>query len=710
MATHSVTGPDGVTYEVTAPESASDADVLNFVQQQHAVTRPDTLTGTATPDPITGSSDTAVRWLTAGASDPIRAAMYAGTRSLLGPAHGERDQTFGQNYQSKIDELRAQASNFRAEYPILNAASAVAGGLIPAAVGVGTPATGASLGRAMATGAGIGGITGGVAGASDSNGSPLTDALIGVGLGTAIGAAVPLGAELVSPVTSALSRSVIPGSVDTQALERLGGRFNQSARAGGPGVPEATAMLTDPSINMGKPLSLADLGGTVQGLAGKVSRVPGESSQIATDFLGGRNSGAGPRIVGDINAVSPMSAFETGQQLAQQRSTNAAPLYQQAYGAPPINPDIVYDGGALDQLMSRPSMGQAANRALSLAQEEGRNPASLGIGFNPAGDPIFEQVPSWQTLDYVKRGLDDVLNSHRDPTSGRLVRDESVNAIDNTRREFINILDQNNPQYAAARQTWGGPTEALAAMKQGQSFRNYSPEELNNMFSSPPAHGGLTPNQQEFFRVGAFNTLRQGAGRTGTATGVIGNNAVNSRGADYLTTQLRPLFDTAAEANAFVQRMTHENTMLNTSSSILGNSATAARQMEDHAGHTGPGALANAATMFGAMAVGEPMVAAAQAPRLLSALSQVGERSADNPAVNAATARLLFNSDPQTNQATLARLLALGNRSRLRDPAIFGASQAAAQNYPTLLKSGLTLAQMLGIGGSGVASTAGAAR
>ncbi len=410
----------------------------------------------------------------------------------------------------------------------------------------------------------------------------------------------------------------------------------------------------------GKPLALADQP-QFQGLAGTVARAPGESNLIANDFLGNRMSGMGPRIVGDINAVSPDSAFATGQQLAQQRSANAAPLFQQAYAQPPLNPDLIAPGGALDNMMSRPSMVSAANRALSLAQEEGRNPLSLGITFNQAGDPVFEGVPSWQTLDYLKRGLDDVLNSHRDSTTGRLVRDESVNAIDSTRRQFLGLMDQENPVWAQARAAWGGPSEALAALKQGADFRSYSPEELSHMFSAPSAQGGLTPNQQEFFRVGAFNALRQGATKTGTATGIIGSNAVNQRGATGMIDQLTPLFGNPADAAAFVNKMQMEHQILGSTGQLVGNSATAARLAQDAPpgaeGNPGLAALGNLAISGGAALRGEPFVAVTQVPSFFRNLGRIGANQVNRPEVQAAASRLLFNSDPQQISQTLARIM-----------------------------------------------------
>lgn len=670
MADYQITAPDGTAYQVTAPDGTSQADVLNMVQQQHApqasVPTPADMKSVDVPTAPEGALDKVANVLTMGAAQPMRAAMYAGTRALLGPgkdlATGEDEptQTFGENYQQKLDQLRAAASLYPSEHPIANALATGGGSLLLPASGVGTAAEGASLGKATLQSMGLGGVAGGISGAANSQGNPLRDAALGAGLGAAIGAPIPLAGQMVSPLTANLaSRIGGQGYAEAQAINQLKARAVEGNQVGLPSVPDLQQTFAD-AATAGKPLALADQP-QFQGLAGSVARAPGESNLIANDFLGNRMSGMGPRIVGDINDVSPNSAFATGQQLAQQRSTNAAPLYQQAYAAPPLNPDLIAPGGALDDLMNRPSMVSAANRALGLAKEEGRDPLSLGITFNQAGDPQFEGVPSWQTLDYLKRGLDDVLNSHRDSTTGRLVRDEGVNAIDSTRRQFVGLMDDNNPDYAAARQAWGGPSEALAALKQGQDFRTYSPEELTNMFSAPPRQGGLTPNQQDFFRVGAFNALRQGATKTGTATGIIGSNAVNQRGATGMVDQLTPLFNNPDDAAAFVNKMQTEHQILGSTNQIAGNSLTASRLAQDAApgaeGNPGLAALGHLSIGGGALLHGDPLLMATQVPSFFRNLGRVGANQANRPEVQAATARLLFNSDPQQVSQTLSQLM-----------------------------------------------------
>src|SRR3546814_19291831 len=107
-------------------------------------------------------------------------------------------------------------------------------------------------------------------------------------------------------------------------------------------------------------------------------------------------------------------------------------------------------------------MRAAYRNAARIAGEEGVEPRGLGLAFNDAGDVVFEETPAnMRTLDYIKRGLDDVLERYRDPTTGRLVLDNTGRAIDQTRRALLDELDNINPDYAKARAAWAGPSQNL---------------------------------------------------------------------------------------------------------------------------------------------------------------------------------------------------------------------------------------------------------
>jgi hypothetical protein len=287
-------------------------------------------------------------------------------------------------------------------------------------------------------------------------------------------------------------------------------------------------------------------------------------------------------------------------------------------------------------------MVQASQRALSLAREEGRDPASLGITFNTAGDPVFERVPSWQTLDYVKRGLDDVLNAHRDSVTGRLVRDEGVNATERTMQFFRDFMDANNPAYAPARAAWSGPSQSLAALKMGGGFANMAPDRIAHEISR------LDPGDQTFYRLGAANALKdQIAGK-----GPGGNEALALMGNRTRQDQLGAIFPDQASFQQFMTQVARpEAQMFQTRMNVIGGSPTGRRVAEDQ---TQSFARDIAAPLAVSIAAGHPTPMLSLLPRIGSFLQ--GETR--NPAVNTAAAQMLSSANPAANAATLAQILA----------------------------------------------------
>lgn len=622
-------------------------------------------------DALAGAAPTAADAFTFGLSNPVSAAGRALVQPLLPGGGG--GGTFGERYFRNLQQQRGDENAFAAENPVGSAVATglgylggggALGGVGRIASGI-APTLGQMVTRGALTGAGVGGVTG-------FSESPRTDALgiakdagIGAGVGAAIGGALPVAASAATPLAQALARRFSPNAIDRQAAQMIGGRVAQDVAASGPDPAAMAAELrTNPN------LSLMDVGGeNVRALGGKMSRMQGEPRQTVTGFLNQRDAEAGNRLTAAIDShlASGGPTFTVGQDLMRQRAQQTAPLWQKFYNAPALNPDTIVPGGALDNMMTRPAMVKAANNALNLAKEEGRNPASLGITFNEAGDPKFEAVPSWQTLDYVKRGLDDVLNSHRDGTTGRLVRDEGVNAIEATMRHFRDFMDANNPAYAPARAAWAGPSASAAAMKMGSGFASMAPDRIAFEI------GRLSPGEQEFYRLGAANALKsQIAGK-----GPGGNEALALTGNKTRQDQLAAIFPDQGSFQRFMDEVaTPEGKMFQTRQSVIGNSATGGRVAEDRAGSF---SLAHdiIAPMATSIAAQSPAPMLALLPRLANFLSET-----KHPEVNAAVARMLASSDPAQNMATLAQILA--RRAPLAPSIGAPASALGAAAYPRL--------------------------
>lgn len=512
------------------------------------------------------------------------------------------------------------------------------------------------MGLATTAGAMAGGPFG-VAGAVLGGAGGLTSQGAGeLGLPPSLQLAAGLAPALLGRPASALLRSP-----ETKAASLILSRLEADARAGG---PTAQTMGADLANANGAPLTLADVGGeATKGLAEKVATAPGEGRQIATQFLNDRDAAAGPRLVKalDDNISNGGDAFTTAKALGQQRAQAAAPLYEKAFAQNPIQSD------RLTQFLQDPIVQQGMARGIeiqrleALSKGEPFDPNFYTLKPNAEGLPQPQGIPNMRTLDAVKRGLDDILEGYRDPTTGRLNLDQRGRAINDVRASYLGELDKLNPDYAAARNAWAGPSQSMAAMRMGQNFRNMRPEQIADQIAN------MSDSEKQFFKLGAADALRQGVAKTSSG----GNEALRIVGNDYVKQQLRPLFSTDDAYSKFIGAAQNENRMFQTRQQMLGNSRTAMRLAEAQAegGEGGlPGAIATTTT---GLATGEHGLTALGLFRGVKPAWRA--MTAPSPATNAAAARMLFN--PAISQQALQQIMAarLGTRLPL-SPALMSPS------------------------------------
>jgi hypothetical protein len=135
---------------------------------------------------------------------------------------------------------------------------------------------------------------------------------------------------------------------------------------------------------------------------------------------------------------------------------------------------------------------------------------------NETGPQIeFNKAPTIQTWDYVKRGLDDVINNlPRDPF-GRPIMDERYRAINNTRKQLLNILKTERPEYGEALNTYAGPAAIKDAMDAGADFLNPHAEVTAASIAGVPERNGLpaipgyTDSEKQGYLAGVAQKIRE---------------------------------------------------------------------------------------------------------------------------------------------------------------------------------------------------------
>ena len=120
----------------------------------------------------------------------------------------------------------------------------------------------------------------------------------------------------------------------------------------------------------------------------------------------------------------------------------------------------------------------------------------------PMSEPVSTTVPTARTWDYVKRGLDDVIEGYRDKTTGKLVLDERGRATLRTLNALRDELKAANPAYGRALETSGDYLSSEAA------FRDAGKDIFNSNLSErqfAERFAKLSESSREAYKGGIAN-------------------------------------------------------------------------------------------------------------------------------------------------------------------------------------------------------------
>lgn len=432
----------------------------------------------------------------------------------------------------------------------------------------------AAAGAGIAERAGAAALQGATVGAmqpASTGGSYAGEKAIQMGSGALVGTAV-------EPLISAGGAAMkwLAGTKGTEALadkatQKIIARIDQSGAT-------AQDMLDLIATAPGKPLALADVGGeNLQGMVGRIYREPGEARDIIGKALRERDLNAGLRLAEDVNtAIGAGSVHDTGQALAAARAAAARPKYQAAFDRIVVTDD---EAAAVAHFIRDPIGQDALQRGMRVIElehlAEGKNfvPADFGVARDETGKfALLSDYTNLRLMDAVKRGYDEIVEDFRNQTTGRLEPTQYGRAVNLVRAAYTKTLREMYPRYAGALDAWSGPSRSIGAMKAGEGLLSRSPEEIAQRLKD------LTPNDREFYKLGAAATLRKKL----ATTGVSADEAKRIAGTQYIRDQLRPLFESDAAYDQFINSVLAEQTMYGTKQSVMGGSQTAAREAEDH--------------------------------------------------------------------------------------------------------------------------------
>jgi len=563
MAKYRITTPDGHEYEVEGPENASDDQIISFARDYLSKAAPGKYDSSphVVNRPKADLQSTVDQGVTLGASDELAGAAGVLYNAVKAPFSSETDFDPLGSYAQWRDRERDKIDATREQHPWLSALTEGVGSL--ATIPAGAISRVSSLGEIVKQGGKIGAGLGAAGGFNygEGFGGSTVGAAIGSGIGGLFGAALPVALQLAQkPFTAArnylrpqngIGRELVARAMqEDRILPRMAGERLTNARSNG------------------TPLALMDLGDNLRGLTSALARKPGQSRTLIRETVLDRQAGQGERIRGAISRdLGPIvNPAEQSESLISQARSAARPLYEQAYAEPGrTSPE-------LEALLSTPAGRQAMAKARTIAANEGRDPNVLGFDLDDQGEVVLRNTPGVQTLDYVKRGLDDIVEGYRDPVTRQLNLDESGRAISNLRQNYVSEVDRLYPEsYAKARQAYQGPAREREALDLGRKSLNASAEEIDRMVAR------LSDAERQQFALGHRWAMTEALERKGDAA----DKVLGLLGTERKRRSLGMVHSGNANLPRFMSTMGDEAAAAETYRAVNTGSQTASRLADD---------------------------------------------------------------------------------------------------------------------------------
>lgn len=602
MAKYRITSPDGGTFEVTAPDDATEQQVMDYVKANAGTAPRGNRTSTAT-----AALEGVAQGLTFGFADELEAGAKAAVGSLAAPFTGEQ-RSIGEIYDESVGNARDRANAAADEHPVafyggeIGSSLLVPGGL--SRLGVrGAAHVAEGLAPRMLAGAREGAAYGAAYGAGKSEGD-LLDRAAGAAGGAALGGTIGAAAPAVIDAAASAARPVVNSvRAITRPQAEAGRRVTEAMDAD---IAMHTARNLPPNelarnqtaarlINEGRAgddLRNMDVGGeNIRALARSAANNSPEAREVLQDSINRRYEGQSGRAVDFIRGLitSPGNAPQTREALRDAARRSRTPLYRRAYE----DGDTSIWSPELEQLASSPhfvdAMRGAVTKGKTRAVVEGFGGFNPGVTISDTGVVTFRRgesgVPTYPNLqywDYVKRELDDTARA-----AFRAGRNEEGAAVSQLSQSLRDELDRQVPTYERAR--------GVAA----QYFRADDAVEAGEVFArgQTPAHTArraidrMAPAEREAFQEGFVSELIQRLERTPDRQSILGRMAQSRAERERIEVALGPERARELEAFLYLERV------MDLPRSAMGNSTTA-RQLVELGLAGGTGMLASGGNPF----------------------------------------------------------------------------------------------------------------
>ena len=579
-----------------------------------------------------------------------------------------RSKMEGRPYEDVVREEREAYEKFQSRYPFAALGTELASGIIPTVgmamiPGAGTPGAIAggtrmtqaanrlrqslpgfmtgSMGRAAGAGAATGTIAGAGSAVEGERGSgALTGGATGAALGPAVAKTIQAGGQGVSAVKNALRPS--PNAVEQRATNKVLEAMGRDEM----GVEDIAArMRADQKLGVNS--TMMDASPSMSSLGEAVVTRPGPGRKILGTGLNERLEGGretvGSRSLQSIGKGVDYTAQE--DKLMGTLRANANNLYDRAYAHGSVDDTRIL--GVLEDDTFKSAFKEAqriAGKEASAAKLRGEDPSRFKLNdiYDKDADGNLisvGKIPDVRTLDYIKRGIDAMIDKGY---KGEGMGKAEASALKDLRKVFINVIDENVPEYAAARARYAGDMEVLDALRLGRTdylSPKTLPAEAKKIVSE------MSDAERDALRAGVAQSvltkIMEAPQQVNAAQRVIGAPATRKR--------LEALFEDPNEYKVFEAALKRESELFRNAQDIVRGSRTANKTeaMADLKSGNGIFDIAGEAVD---VAAGSPGSVVGRVLKYLQARTTLDEKTAGE------IATMLKSGTPQEVNATLKRL------------------------------------------------------
>jgi len=372
------------------------------------------------------------------------------------------------------------------------------------ATGTGKALVNNPLGRGFTAGSATGFVDG--SGAADQ-GERLKGGVMGTAFGGTLGLALPITARTGKASWNWLSERLLADDSDIKeaALARV---FKAVSSRGGSIQDVVDQVNLDRSMGINQSTIANATPALTKQAKFVLNAQRGDAPEIIEEEIGGMLAGSRKKAAQAVrDNLKNVNYYDHQDELLTQLRQNAAPAYKKAFAF-----GVVDDPRIMDILQDK-DFKAAYEVAIDIADKAARSARNsaktTGIPFDADDFKIVDlsvegAIPDVRTLDFVKRGIDDLLN----PKSQKGIAGSKERELRKLKNVFVDVIDEVTEDadgvsyYRDARKLYKGDLEVLDSLEMGlKDFQGMAPEEVKRMLKD------FSAAEAETFVIGATRSI-----------------------------------------------------------------------------------------------------------------------------------------------------------------------------------------------------------